>query len=116
MTLSTINPSSALNYKANKDQEIRSDNVHVGDVNPNMLDYFRSSMTREAGGRASQVLMQIIHSEFSDFFFQGLGVLKEHLDYRYRRAADHTKHLPGGYHMHSRYHSGRSWTNYRSSK
>ena len=66
----TIKPSGAQNCKESTDQDIRSDNAGVINANLNMPDYFRSSTDREAEKWVSQVLMQRIHNEFSDFFFR----------------------------------------------
>ena len=67
--------SSTLSCKANKHLEIRSDNADVVDPNPSMLDYFRSSVDRAADKKASWLLMQRNHTEFSDVsFFRNLGV------------------------------------------
>ena len=77
-----IKPSSTPSCKANTDGEIRSDNVDVINANANMPDYFRSSTDREVDKGVSWALTQRIHSEFSDVFFQELGVLKAHLDYK----------------------------------
>ena len=60
-----------------------------------MLNYFRSSTNRAADKRTGQALMQKIHNEFSNVF-QESGVLKAHLAYRQRRAADNMRHLQEG--------------------
>ena len=51
-------PSSGSCCKANKGQQIKTDNVEVNYANSNMPDYFRSSINRTADWRASQVLRQ----------------------------------------------------------
>ena len=56
-----------------------------------MPEYFRSTTNRGAEERASQVLLNKVHNEFSDFF-QELNVLKVHYVYRSRMTADHTMH------------------------
>ena len=67
--------------KENISQQFNTDNVDVNDANANMSNYFRCSINRAADKRASQVLMNKIHNEFSDVFKE-LDVLKACLVYR----------------------------------
>ena len=66
----TIKASNSINCKANKAQQIKVTNVDVNDANSNMPNYFRSSINRAADKRASQVLMNKTHNEFSDVFWE----------------------------------------------
>ena len=69
----TIELSSSPSCKANKGQQIKTDNTDVNDAKSNMSDYFRSSINEAANKRAGQVLMQNVHNGFSDVFFSGIG-------------------------------------------
>ena len=53
----TIHPSNGSSCKANKAQQIMTNNVDVNDANSIMSDYFRSIINRAADKRANQVLM-----------------------------------------------------------
>ena len=64
----TVQASNGPSIKANKAQQIKADNVDLNDANSNMPDYFRYSSNRAADKRARQILMNIMHSEFSDSF------------------------------------------------
>ena len=77
----TIQPSNSPSCKANKGKQNKTDNVDVNYANSNMSDYFRSSINKAADKRASQIIMEKIHNEFSDIF-QEFIFLKAHLAYR----------------------------------
>ena len=49
----TIELSSSLSCKASADQESRSDNVYVNNINSNIPDYFRSSTEKQMKGQAN---------------------------------------------------------------
>ena len=68
-------------HNKNTDQKIKLNNADAFNANSNIPDYFRLSMNRAADKRASQVLTEKIHNEFSDFF-HGWDILKTHLGYR----------------------------------
>ena len=71
MTPRQKHPSSGSRCKGSMDQR---DNAGAVDANSNMSDYF--SINRAADKRASQVLTQEIHNEFSNFsgieYFEGM--------------------------------------------
>ena len=109
----TMELSSALSCKANTDWESRSDDTDVININSNMPDYFRSSTDREANKRPSQLIMQRIQNELSDFLTEA-GFLLAHLDCRHMRASSCTKHPLGGWHMWSRSHTEKSQKDYKA--
>ena len=89
----TIQPPNSSSCKANTGQWIKTDNADVVNASSNIPHYIRSSINRAANKRASQVLMQKIHSEFYDVS-QEFSVLKACSYYRWRRAANHTRNPP----------------------
>ena len=77
----TMKPPCPLSCKANTDVEYKSDNADVVNNVPNMADYFRLSINREADKKASQLIMQKIHNIFSNVFeeigcFEGIFKLQ----------------------------------------
>ena len=48
---------------------MKTGKVDVNDINANIADYFRSSVNRAEDKRASEVLTNKIHNEFSNSAF-----------------------------------------------
>ena len=67
--------------KANKGQQIKTDNVDVNYTSSNMSDCSRSNLNKAADKRASHVFMQKSHNGLNEFFFHELGLLKAYLAY-----------------------------------
>ena len=80
----TALPSNGSSSKANTGQWLKTDNTDVVNASSTMPDSFRSRNNRTADKRASQALMQKIHSEFSDIL-QELAALKACLAYSWRQ-------------------------------
>ena len=53
----------------NKAPLIKTDNADINDANANIPHYIRSNINRAAQKRASQVLINKMHDEFSRVFF-----------------------------------------------
>ena len=66
---------SALSFRAHMDTDSRSDSMDTINSNPNIPDYFRSSTDKEAEKKESHLIIQNIHSKFSDVF-TGIGCFK----------------------------------------
>ena len=65
----TIETSNAPGDRTSEVPQFKTDKADANDTDANMPDYFRSGINRTADRRASQVLMNKRHNEFSDFFF-----------------------------------------------
>ena len=77
-TIEASNSPSCRNNRATQNKTYKLD-VHNTDAN--MPDYFRASTNRTACKKASEILTNEIHNEFSDVF-QALAAMKVHSVYR----------------------------------
>ena len=73
--MQTIEMSNSPNYRTNESLQIEGDNVGMHDGKLNLPDYFKSSTNKVADNRASEVLRNKIHNEFSDVL-PGIGCLE----------------------------------------
>ena len=66
----TIEASIRHSYKPNKAPQNKTDKIDVYDNNATMPDYFRSSISRTADNKATEILTNKIHIAFSDVSIQ----------------------------------------------
>ena len=65
----------------NTENESRSNSMYVINNNPNMQDYFRSSLNKEADKRASRLITQNIQSKLV-MISKDMDALRAHLNCR----------------------------------
>ena len=83
--------------------------------NPNMPDYFMSSINREADKRTSQLIAQKVYNKLSDFF-SGNGCFQGTFKMQARDGSWPYQASPWRVAMHSRKHSRKTWNGYKNSR